>query len=97
MRAARVLIAVAAITGVLLIVDCSQKGSGPTTPADPAPACGLSPTSLGFGDVVVGISADRQFTPTNSGGGTLSGSVTDTSAAFAAVAPPRSRSPQVRR
>ena len=85
MRAAGVLIVLVAISGAVAFISCSQKTSSPTKPADPSPACALRHTSLGFGDVLVGSSIDRQFTLTNSGGGTLSGTVTDTSAVYSIV------------
>jgi HYDIN/CFA65/VesB family protein len=63
-----------------LILACSKKTSPPTAPNNPAPnpVCSLSPTTLGFGTVAVGSSADLSFTLTNTGTGTLSGTVTDT-------------------
>ena len=47
--------------------------------------CEVSPTSLSFGTVVVGQSADRTFTITNTGGQTLTGSVTLSCPAFSLV------------
>jgi hypothetical protein len=46
------------------------------------PECSLSPGSLSFGDVVVNEFVDRSFTITNTGGQTLSGSVTEACAEF---------------
>jgi len=48
---------------------------------DPLPALGVTPTSISFGTVPVGSSADIAFTVTNTGGGTLVG-VATTSAPF---------------
>jgi hypothetical protein len=41
----------------------------------PPPACQVSPTSLDFGTVPVGSYVDKTFTITNTGGGTLSGTI----------------------
>ena len=60
-------------TGAALCADVSCSGIG-----EPAPACEVSTTSLNFGTVTVGNSADLTFTITNTGGGTLSGSVSET-------------------
>jgi hypothetical protein len=76
---------VAVLLVLALLANCSKKSSAPTSPQATGPACSLSATSLAFGDVLVGASADRQFSLTNSGGGTLSGTVTDTSAAYGIV------------
>jgi len=46
-------------------------------PPPPTPSCSVSPTSLNFGTVPVGSSASLSFTITNTGGGTLSGTVTE--------------------
>jgi hypothetical protein len=43
----------------------------------PSPACQVSPTSLDFGIVTVGNYHDKTFTITNTGGGTLAGSVSE--------------------
>jgi hypothetical protein len=86
MRAARVLTSVGILAGSMLIVDCSKQGSSPTAPPPSDPSCSLSATSLNFGTVTVGNSADRQVTLTNSGSGTLSGTMSpDTSSFFAVV------------
>ena len=42
---------------------------------EPAPACSVYPKSIDFGAVTTGESADRSFTITNTGGGTLTGDV----------------------
>jgi hypothetical protein len=42
-----------------------------------APVCDVSPTSLDFDTVCVGDSSDQTFTITNIGGGTLSGSISE--------------------
>jgi hypothetical protein len=41
----------------------------------PPPACGVSPVSLDFGTVWIGDEVDRTFAITNSGGGTLCGTI----------------------
>ncbi|HVP58897.1 MAG TPA: choice-of-anchor D domain-containing protein [bacterium] len=43
-----------------------------------APVCELSSTAINFGTVAVGGHADSSFTITNSGGGTLTGTVSET-------------------
>jgi hypothetical protein len=49
-----------------------------------APVIAVTPSSQGFGNVAVGSTADRTFTVTNAGGGTLTGSAS-TSAPFSIV------------
>src|ERR1041385_1209635 len=84
-RTGRVTLGIALLTFVIL-ANCSKKSGGPTAPPVSDPACALSATSLNFGAVPVGSSAQRQFTLTNSGTGTLSGTVgADTSSLFAVV------------
>ena len=51
-------------------VSCSGTATDVT-------ACGVGPTSLDFGTVDVGSTADRTFTITNNGTGTLAGTVTE--------------------
>lgn len=60
-------------TGNPLCADVSATGIG----VGPNPICLVDPTGLDFGEVGVGFSADRSFTITNTGGGVLSGAVTD--------------------
>ncbi len=52
----------------------SCNSSSITTPA----VCAISPTALGFGSVPVGLTADRTITVKNTGGGTLTGTVSVT-------------------
>lgn len=52
-----------------------------TTP-DFEPVCSVSTTALDFGTVTVGSNADLGFTITNTGGGTLTGSVSEGCPAF---------------
>ncbi|MGB3093537.1 MAG: choice-of-anchor D domain-containing protein, partial [Candidatus Zixiibacteriota bacterium] len=47
-----------------------------------APACGVDPTSLDFGTVTVGGSSDMTFDISNTGGGTLSGTVSEACADY---------------
>jgi hypothetical protein len=51
----------------------------------PAPVCTVSPTTLVFGNVEIGDYTDLSFTITNDGGGTLSGTVTETCDHFSIV------------
>ena len=59
-------------------VSCSGYAPEP-------PQCQVSPTSLDFGTVNVGSSTDRTFTITNSGGGTLTGSVSESCSHYSIV------------
>lgn len=68
----------------LTALACSKESHTPTTPSA-SPNCSVSPASLSFGQVTVGASADRQFTLTNSGGGTLAGSVAAACSGFQVV------------
>ncbi|MCC6348306.1 MAG: choice-of-anchor D domain-containing protein [Candidatus Eisenbacteria bacterium] len=72
-----------AVLGILW--SCSKKSSPPPTAPTPTPVCELSATSLSFGGVNVGSSADRSFMLRNSGGGTLSGTMSESAAEFALV------------
>jgi hypothetical protein len=49
------------------------------------PLCTVTPSSLSFGDVPVGAAAERSFTIRNSGGGTVSGNVTESCLDFSIV------------
>src|SRR5262245_40569369 len=72
--------------GVALMVGiaCSKKSSPPNAPQ--APACQVLPTSLDFGSVEVGsLSTTKAFSLTNSGGGTLSGTVAESCPDFEIV------------
>jgi formylglycine-generating enzyme required for sulfatase activity len=55
--------------------SCATVGC--TGVANMAPACGIDSTSFNFGTVAVGGHADRTFTITNTGGGTLTGTVSE--------------------
>ncbi len=46
------------------------------------PACSVSPTTLDFGSVQPGVAVERTFTITNTGGGTLSGTVAESCAPY---------------
>lgn len=70
--------------GLTLAASCSKKAAPPTAPPA-SPSCEVSTTSLAFGTVSVGGSADRQFTLTNTGGGTLTGTVSESCAEFSLV------------
>jgi hypothetical protein len=76
------------LLGLVLVVlanlwSCSKKSSPPPVAPTPDPACSLSATTLAFGTVTVGSTADQSFTITNTGGGTLSGTVSESSPEFA--------------
>jgi HYDIN/CFA65/VesB family protein len=54
---------------------CSKRSTGPT---EPGAACSVSPTTLDFGSVAIGFSPEaKTFTMSNTGGGTLTGSVSE--------------------
>jgi hypothetical protein len=53
---------VAVLLVLAILVSCSKKSGTPTAPQPADPTCSLSTTSLNFGTVTVGMSADRQFT-----------------------------------
>ena len=86
MRRIHVVAFLATVITLAALSNCSKKAASPTAPA-PNPICSLSPTSLSFGTVTIGSSATLQFTLTNSGTGTLSGTVTDTSSRFTLIGP----------
>ena len=60
-------------TGNSLCGDVELKGT-----ADVASACSVQPTTIDFGLVTVGSARDTTFTITNTGGGLLSGTVSET-------------------
>jgi len=69
------------------VIDCDNNcddvtctGTGVEEPIPPE--CQVSPTSLPFGDVEVGTPFSLQFTITNTGGGTLSGNVSESCSEF---------------
>jgi hypothetical protein len=68
----------------LVVLSCS-KGSSPPTAPPPTAQCSLSTSTLDFGTVDVGRTADRSFVLSNTGAGTLSGTVTSPSGVFAIV------------
>jgi cold shock CspA family protein len=67
-------------TGSPLCGSVSLTGLG-----DNPPACSTSPSALDFGTVTVGSAVDTSFTITNTGGGTLTGSVSETCAHYSIV------------
>lgn len=71
---------------MMLICGCGGDSGGPNGPADPA--CGLDIQSLAFGAVNVGESLDLTFNITNTGGGTLTGTVSEACSDFALVGDP---------
>lgn len=86
MKGSRILLAATAVLAASLVLNCSKKTTAPIVPPDSPPACSLGSSSLSFGSVTVGSSADRTFTISNTGGGTLAGSATTTSPGYAVVA-----------
>lgn len=85
MRSSRLLLAAGMPLLVLAaLLACSKKSQPPTAPP-PSPACSISPTSLTFGSITVGAAADRQVTLTNSGSGTLSGTLSESCPEFSIV------------
>ncbi|MCC6350245.1 MAG: choice-of-anchor D domain-containing protein [Candidatus Eisenbacteria bacterium] len=83
MRALRILSAVATLLVFGLLTNCSKK-SAPTAPPA-SPTCSISETSLAFGIVPLGSSADRSFTISNTGTGTLDGTAGTTSPGYVVV------------
>ena len=68
----RTLCSLGVAAALLIGLACSKKQ--PTAP--PQPACSVSPTSLTFDPIPVGFSSPQKtFTITNTGGGTLAGTV----------------------
>lgn len=78
----RLIVILGVVAAVSLWTACSRKSSTPTSPHVDDPVCAVSPESLDFGSVRVGYGADLTFSIANSGGGTLAGTLSDTSAAF---------------
>lgn len=62
-----------------------QRGNGTLTFGGSPPACSVSPGSLDFGSLLPGSSAERSFTITNTGGGTLSGTVAESCGEFSVL------------
>ena len=84
MRGVRALAVAMLLIVSVLSLSCSKKSTPPTAPK-PSPACSVNSTTLTFGTVTVGSSADRTFTLTNTGGGNLSGTATESSTEFAII------------
>ncbi|HEX7880356.1 MAG TPA: choice-of-anchor D domain-containing protein, partial [Candidatus Eisenbacteria bacterium] len=68
-------------TGSATCADVSAAGTG-----EALPVCALSTTSLSFGLVNVGATSDMSFMISNTGGGTLTGNVTESCADFSLIA-----------
>jgi plastocyanin len=62
--------------GVWVLLAAGCGGGGGDTLTNP-PVCGVSPSTLNFGSVVVGQTVDQTLTITNSGQGTLAGAVSE--------------------
>lgn len=67
-------------TGTTECADVSTQGQG-----DPPPACSITPTDLAFGNVGIGLTSDRTFDISNTGGGTLVGTPSISCADFTIV------------
>jgi hypothetical protein len=71
------------LVAAMLLPGCGDDSEGPNGPGDPV--CSLSAQSLDFGSVAVDGSRDLTFTITNTGGGTLTGTVSGACANFSIV------------
>jgi len=71
------------LASAMLLSGCGGNSEGPEGPSEPA--CRLDAQALSFGEVVVGESLDLNFKITNTGGGTLAGTVSEACADFAIV------------
>lgn len=69
------------LLALCLVASCG--GDGGTKPADPIPVCRITPSSLVFDTVAVGLTKDLTFTIKNTGTGTLTGSVSESCPAYA--------------
>jgi parallel beta-helix repeat protein len=65
---------------------CGDDGTGPS--GSDGAICGLSTTTLGFGTVLIGEESSLPFIIENTGDGTLSGTVSETSDEFTIVGEP---------
>jgi len=77
MRHRSLIVALAALAVVLTATSCSKKASTPTQPVPAGPACSVIPSSITFGTILTGAHRDTTITVENTGGGTLSGTVTE--------------------
>lgn len=83
MHAPRAILAGVTLLALLVLgIACGKKSSTPTRPPVDDPMCAVSPESLNFGSIRLGSATDLTFSIANTGGGTLSGTLSDTSAAF---------------
>ena len=73
------------IIAATTFLACGKKSNSPPTAPPSTPQCAVSASTLTFGNTLVGSSTDRTFTVTNSGGGTLSGTVSESCAEFSLV------------
>jgi hypothetical protein len=71
------------LVAAMLLPGCGGDSGGPSEPTDPV--CDLDVQSLAFGSVTVGESLDLAFEITNTGGGTLAGTVSEACADFSIV------------
>jgi hypothetical protein len=76
------------LAALAAVLSCSSKSSSPPTAPTPSSTCSLSATALSFGTVTAGSSAERSFTLANTGGGTLSGTVSVPAGPFSLVGSP---------
>jgi hypothetical protein len=68
-------------TGSTTCADVPATGTG-----ESLPVCSLSATSLAFGLVTTGSTSDQSFMISNTGGGTLTGNVTESCGEFSLIA-----------
>ncbi len=75
-RRRRLLVLCVVLAGIAVAAACSKKAKTPTAPPENPPACSVSRTSVDFGSLAVGFTSGTQsFAISNSGGGTLTGTV----------------------
>jgi hypothetical protein len=86
MRSSRLLLA-AGIPLLILaaILACSKKAAPPNAPPS-TPVCSINPASIDFGSIETGsLSASKTFSLTNAGGGTLTGTISESCPDFELV------------
>ena len=78
-------VALVALAVVVSATTCSKNASTPTQPPPRSPECSVSPSSINFGTVMTGTHRDTTITVSNTGGGMLSGSVSESCSDFSVV------------
>ncbi len=80
----RTMVSVGLVAALLIAIACSKKN--PPTAPEPSPTCSVNPASLDFGSVEAGLfSIIKTFSIRNSGGGTLSGTISESCPDFELV------------